>query len=120
MKSLSAKWQKLILWLTGYLNVIAFVIAGGYLYLNTDDGDVKGSAKSILLLTAGFAGLDILRSIIYNIMSLANVGYETLSAMSDVGLVISIIKAVAFVVLFILDLNGIKFSKVGKSDEKSE
>lgn len=108
MKNLSEKLQKLIVWLTGYLNVIAFFIAGGYVYLNTDSEDVKTSAKTVLYLVAGFTGLEILRSIIYNILSLVNVDYTTLNAFSDVALVLSIIKAIVFVTLFILDLCSIK------------
>ncbi len=108
MKNLSEKLQKLIVWLTGYLNVIAFFIAGGYVYLNTDSEDVKTSSKTVLYLVAGFTGLEILRSIIYNILSLVNVDYTTLNAFSDVALVLSIIKAIVFVTLFILDLCSIK------------
>lgn len=108
MKNLSEKLQKLIVWLTGYLNVIAFFIAGGYVYLNTDSEDVKTSSKTVLYLVAGFTGLEILRSIIYNILSLADVEYVTLSAVNDVALVLNIIKAIVFVTLFILDLCSIK------------
>ncbi len=117
MKNLSSKWQKCIVWLTGYLNTIAFFLAGGYVYLNTDDEDVKGSAKNVLVLMLGFTGLEILRSIIYNIFSIAN-NYEATSVLSDIALVFSIIKMVVFVVFFVLDLCGIKLSSVKKTSSK--
>lgn len=119
MKSLSTKWQKLIVWLTGYLNTIAFVLAGGFIYLKTEDDDVKTSAKTVLFLLAIFTGLEILRGIVYNILSVANVTYDVLSVVSDIGTVISIIKMIVFVTLFILDLVGIKLLpvKTNASDE---
>ena len=119
MKNLSSKWQKLIVWLTGYLNIIAFCLAGGYIFLKTDDDDVKTSAKTVFALTAFFTGLEILRGLVYNILNVVNVDYQVLSVLSDIGTVFSIIKMIVFVVLFILDFIGIKFLPV-KSGTKSE
>ncbi len=127
MQKLSEKWQKAIVWLTGYLNIIAFFLAGGYIYLKTDNEDVKTSAKNVLVLLIGFTGLDILRSVIYNILSIASASYDVLNAISKIGTVFTIIKAIVFVVLFILDICGkkimlVKQSKIveTKSEEKDE
>ena len=110
MKNLSIKWQKLIIWLTGYLNIIAFVIAGGYTYLNTEDMPVKASAKKVLLLVAGFTALDLIRALVYNIMSLFDANYVALGRMSKAGLAIAIIKTIVFAVLFVLDLKSININ----------
>ena len=110
MKNLSAKWQKLIIWLTAYLNVIAFVLAGGYIYLNTEDEDVKDSAKNALAVVAVFTALDILRTVIYNVLYID--GSSALDFLSDAVVVITIIKAIAFVTLFVLDLKNIKIIKI--------
>lgn len=115
MQKLSEKWQKAIIWLTGYLNIIAFFLAGGYIYLKTDNEDVKSSAKNVLVLLIGFTGLDILRSVIYNILSVASAGYDVLNVISKIGTVFTIIKAIVFVVLFILDICGKKIMLVKNS-----
>ena len=122
MKNLSSKWQKAIVWLTGWLNIIAFVLAGGYVYLKTDDEDVKGSAKTVLALWLGFTGIELVRSLIYNIANLAEVEYKTLNTISDIGLAITVVKAVVFLALFILDLCGIKFKRQEKvqTNEKTD
>ena len=104
MKNLSSKWQKAIVWFTGYVNVIAFILAGGYMYLNTQDKDVKGTAKTAMGVVIGFTVLDMLRSIVYNIASLADVEYKTLNAISDIGVALTIVKAIVFVTLFIVDV----------------
>ena len=122
MKNLSGTWQKIILWLTGYLNIIAFFLAGGYVYLNTDSEDVRHSAKTVLALLLGFTGIEILRSVVYNILSVAGVGYDTLAVISDIASIITVIKAVVFVTLFVLDLRGIKLthSKTAESKKADE
>ena len=120
MKNLSSKWQKLIVWLTGYVNIIAFFLAGGYIFLKTDDEDVKTSAKTALVLTVFFTVVELLRSVIYYIMSLANVPYETLSKVSEIGTVLTIVKIVAFVTLAILDLCGIKLLPVKSNASQSQ
>ncbi len=119
MKTLSEKWQKLIVWLSGYLNIIAFFLAGGYLYLKTDSDDVKTSGKTVLFLTAIFTGLDLLRGLLYNILSVAEADYEILRTISTVGTVFVILKAVVFATLFILDLCGIKLLPI-KNEQKND
>lgn len=127
MKNLSAKWQKLIVWLTGYLNIIAFFLAGGYVYTKTQDEEVKNSAKTALILVAGFTAIEMLRGLIYYIMTLSNASYEALSAMSDLSYVLTIIKIVVFATLFALDFFGIQLKRAAvepvvevEEDEQAE
>lgn len=122
MQKLSSKWQKIILWLTGYLNIIAFVITGGYFYNKTQDEDVKKTAKTVFVLLVFFAALDILRMILNNIFYVADSyeAYNAMNAMTDVSFIISIIKAIVFVVFCILDMCGIKILPVKVSKEEKE
>ena len=101
MKNLSTRWQKLIVWLTGYLSIIAFVIAGGYIHQKTESEDVKRSAKISLFAVAVFTAFEILFSIISYCYNLADT-YN--SWVSYARYVLAIIKAVAFVSLFIVDM----------------
>ena len=119
MKNLSERWQKLILWLTGYLSIIAFVIAGGYIYQKSDNENLRNSAKTVLLITVVFTIIDIILLIVSSIVTMSPTanyaGYVVTAS------VCAIIKAVCFVTLCILDLCGIslKASKVqsGKPTE---
>lgn len=116
MKGLSVKWQKLIIWLTGFLNIIAFVIAGGYLYKNTEHEEIKNSAKAALIATAVFTAVDIIRAIIQYCIYLAEASATWLN---KTGWVIAIIKTVAFVVLFIVDLT-VGFGAAEKTGKTAE
>lgn len=116
MKNLSLKWQKLIVWLTGYLSIIAFVIAGGYLYKNSEHEEIKTSAKVTLFVTAVFTAIDIVRLIIQNCVYMAHAASSWLNTF---GWVVSLVKAVVFVILFIVDMT-VGMGKQEKSEETDE
>lgn len=122
MNKLSLKMQKLIIWLTAYLDIVAFVLAGGYIYLKTEEEDAKSSAKTALIAYACFAAITALRSVIYNILSVADASYNTLAVLTDIGTVISILRVVVFAVFLVLDLYGIRLvtSKPANKEQPAE
>ncbi|MGN1235290.1 MAG: hypothetical protein ACI4U2_04875 [Christensenellaceae bacterium] len=101
MNSLSVRWQKVIIWLTGYLNVIAFVVAGGYLFLKTEREDVKASAKVALAAVAVFSAIDILIAFIRHFLNLTGAATGWLVT---VATVFAIVEIIAFVGLFVIDM----------------
>jgi len=119
MKGLSCKWQKLIIWVTGYLSIIAFVIGGGYIYMKTEDADVKKSAKTVFLISIAFTALDIIFLIIRNITSAAG-DYQAINGVSITVGVIAMIEAIVFVVFCALDMVGKKVIPVEFLDDKQE
>ncbi len=114
MKNVSPKIQKLIVWLTGYLNIVAFVLAGGYVYLKTEDDDVKQSSKTVLILLAIFTAVEIVRTFFYYIFSVASNG-SALQTLNTLASVVGIIKVIVFVVFFVLDMVGIKIIPIKNS-----
>ncbi len=106
MENLGAFWKKLIIWLTGYLNIIAFIVGGGYLYLKTDDEEIKCSAKLALFTVAAFTGLDIIYAILYNLFNIFGAGYETLANLAIVQRIFALAEIIVFLTLFILDILG--------------
>lgn len=56
-KEINNKWKKALLWLSGYLTIIAFVIVGGYFVYKTDDKELKKETKRALIVTLIFEGL---------------------------------------------------------------
>ena len=119
MKNLSSKWQKLIIWVTGYLSIIAFVIGGGYIYMKTEDADVKKSAKTVFLISIAFTALDIIFLIVRNITSAAG-DYQALNVISIITSMIAIVEAIVFVVFCALDMVGKKVIPVEFLDDKQE
>lgn len=117
MKNLSSTWQKVIVWVTGYLNIIAFILTGGYFYKNTEDESVRYSAKTAFVITVIFAVISALQSLVSAILNLAEVNNAYL-AMNKISYTVTVLKIVSFTVFCILDLCGIRFMK--KTEEKKE
>lgn len=101
MKGLSAKWQKLIVWLTGYVNIIAFVVAGGYLFKNTEHEEVKRSAKVSFIVTAIFTAIEVLCLFMQYCVYLAG---SSTTWINKTTWVVELIKIVVFAVMLIVDM----------------
>lgn len=118
MKNLSVRWQKLIVWLTGYLNIIAFVIAGGYLFEKTEHQEVRNSAKIAFFVTAVFTAVEMVHLIILYCYNLAS---DSARWLSIFAWVIALVKIIVFVVLFIVDITaGIGSGSGKKTSETKE
>lgn len=118
MKELSVKWQKLIVWLTGFVNIVAFVIAGGYLFKTTEHEEVKRSAKAALIVTAIFTAIEALCLFMAHCVNLAESATSWINKMNSV---IIIVKIIVFAVLLILDLTiGSGSAKGANSPEAAE
>ncbi len=122
MKNLSAKWQKLIIWLTGYVNIVAFILGGGYVFLKTEDKDVKKSAKIALVVVAIFTAIDLVFTFLGYIFGLANVSYAASEGLNLARYAFLIFKPIAFATLFLLDFFGVlsKISISANNEEKEE
>ena len=76
MKELwTRNWKKALIWLCGYVHLIAFVIAGGYVITKTADKQLHKTAKLVFIVTLVFTVIEALIAILSGIASLgANMG----------------------------------------------
>ena len=51
------RWKRLLIWVSGYLSIIAYVIVGGYFMVKSDDEDLKKTAKSAFIVTIIFTAI---------------------------------------------------------------
>lgn len=116
MEKIKKNWLKLILWVGAYVNLVIFAIIGGYVYLKTDDEDIKKEVKKVFLISLLFVGINMLLSLIYNILGFAkNVNYDFYNVLSRLT---SIAKIITFIVFGILAFFSPE--KVEVQDEKVE
>lgn len=106
MKHLSLTWQKFIVWVTAYLNVVAFFLAGGYLFLHAEGKEIRRSAKTAFAVTVAFGALRIARTMLYRLLVLVDASRNTLIAMEKVAVVLLMLQAAAYCVLLVLDVFG--------------
>lgn len=111
MKDLSVKWQKLIVWLTGWLGIIPFVIAGGYIHQKSEDQGVRRSAKCALIVVAVFTALEILNLLFTCIFALSDASFDVRNVFTKIFVAVELIRIICFVTLFILDMCGVCFDK---------
>lgn len=117
MKNLSLNWRKAIIWFTAYVNVIAFFLAGGYIYLNTSESETRLTFKNALALSIGFTCLGVLQDLLYYLLSIFKVNYQVLNTLNTVDQVIFALKIIVFAVFVILDFCGKKPMIFKEKDE---
>lgn len=58
------RWKALLIWLCGYLSIIAFAITGGYVIVKSEDEELKKTAKAVMIVTLIFTAFSMLFSLI--------------------------------------------------------
>lgn len=108
MKGLKDCYAKVILWLSSYLNVIAFVLTGGYVWLKSDNENLKKETKKVFIVALVFLCIDAFLSIYYAFMTMGNTYsmdaydfYRVLSKLVVIGKIVTY--AVCAILAFVLD-----------------
>jgi len=112
MKGIKDNVAKVILWLSGYLNIIVFALTGGYVWLKTDNDELKGEAKKVFIVTLIFTLVDIALRLYYIIMNMANMltgdAYKFYSLLGNIS---SLAKIAVFLIFGLIAFFSGKKSK---------
>ena len=92
----STRWKSLLIWVCGYLSIIAFAVAGGYAIVKSNDEELKSTAKKAFIVTLIF-------TLIAMFLGLYSAAYGAYSVMSKI---VTIAKIVVFVVFAALSFFG--------------
>ena len=95
------KWKSVLIWLSAYLNYIAFILVGGYFYINKDEA-VEKETKQAFLVTLIFAGVSAFFAIFNYIGTLVD-GYYSSDAYKFYSVCTSLV-AIAKIIVFALFL----------------
>lgn len=96
-------WKKVLIWVCGYVSIIAFAIAGGYVIAKSEDEDLRRTTKQCFIVTLIFLAIDALVAILTNIRVFAgNPGYATFLNWLDFLLLIAEIVVYATVIVMTL------------------
>ncbi len=111
----SNRWKKLLVWVCGYLNIIAFAIVGGYTIVKSEDKELKRTSHKAFVITVIFTIVEAFLAIYSACLTMANT--QTYSGDASDALIwlsaISVIaKTIVFAIFAILDFC--------KKDEKTE
>lgn len=112
MSKWTNNWQKLLMWVAGYVSFIGYILVGGYFIIKGDD-DLKAEAKKGLIVSLIFLVLDMLILLINNFTTLSST--SSVEGMIIFGAIVSIAKVATFIVMAALAF----FSKA-KEEPKEE
>ncbi len=105
-KTWSTKWKKCLIWLSGYLNFVAFALVGGYAIVKSDDEKLKKTTKLAFIITLIFTAVSAFLLIFYNFMIMQE-GYYGSPAYNFYSIftsIVTIAKVIVFAVFIILEL----------------
>lgn len=122
MKGIKDNVYKVILWLSGYLSIIVFALTGGYVWLKTDNEELKKETKKIFIVTLIFTLIDVFLRIYYIFMSLANnVGGEAYKFYNLLGNISALAKITVFLIFgLIAFFSGKKSKETTATEDKVE
>ncbi|MBR2929937.1 MAG: hypothetical protein IKC32_01790 [Clostridia bacterium] len=102
----NSKWKSVLVWLSAYLNFIAFVVVGGYFYVKKEADEIQTATKRAFLVTLIFTAIGAFFSIFNYIGGLtdnyyASAAYDFYSVSTSI---VSMAKIIVFATFIILAL----------------
>ena len=102
MKGLWTKnWKKALIWLCGYVHLIAFAVAGGYAVAKTTDKELHETAKTVFVITLIFTAVE---AVILILSSIASLGASMGTALSWIRFFVTLAKIGVYAAGLIMSL----------------
>lgn len=111
------RWKKALIWLCGYVSLIAYAITGGYVIVKSEDEDLRRTAKTAFIVTLIFTAIDAFVSVLSSIHGLAGYNQGFSEFLSWFRFFLQIAKIAVYAVFILLSLFG--GSKETAEPEKS-
>lgn len=116
----SRRWKALLIWASGYLSFIAFVIVGGYVIVKSDDKELKDTVKKAFIVTLIFTAISMFFTLYSGIGGMTENYYTSgaYTAYSVLMLITNIAEIVVYVVFALLAFFNVKVV-AGKSEAEA-
>ncbi|MBO5313439.1 MAG: hypothetical protein J6B29_05680 [Clostridia bacterium] len=98
------KWKAVFIWMSAFLNFIAFAIVGGYCIIKSEDEDLKRVTKQAFIVTIVFSAISAVLSIINYLGSFGDNYYSSdlYDFYSTCSTLVSLARLVVFAVFVVL------------------
>ena len=120
MQKISKKWQKVILWAGAYASSIIFALLGGYVWLKTEDDELKKETKKVFAVTLVFLLLGAFTVIFSACMNMAPYNAQAYKAYYIINGIIGIAKILTFLIFGLFAYFNLKSVKTDGEEEKKE
>ncbi len=100
------KWQKCLIWFSGYFSFIAFAIVGGYTVVKSEDEELKKTAKTAFIVTLIFACISAFLSLFTNFAGMFDNYYSSAAYdFQDIfSRLVNVAKIAVYAVVMIVEL----------------
>ena len=116
----SNHWKKLLIWISGYLSIVAFAIVGGYAIVKSNDEELKKTAKKAFIVTVIFTIIAAFLAVYSACMSIADtVSAGARDAFTWITSLSIIVEVIVYAVFAIIDFCK-KDKKVEVIEEKED
>ena len=105
----TTRWKALLIWLSGYLSIIAFAVVGGYTIVKSDDEELKRTVKKAFIVTLIFTAISMFFSLYSSIGGMTN-DYYLSKAYSAYGIMTNLV-TIAEIIVYVT-FAAISFFKV--------
>ena len=97
----TTRWKALLIWLCGYLSIIAFIIAGGYTIVKSDNEELKKTTKTAFIVTIIFTLISMFLALYNSIGGMvgnyySSAGYDAYNVLVQITTIAKIIVYVTF------------------------
>ena len=82
-------WKKALIWLCGYVHLIAFAITGGYVIAKSTDRELRQTAKTVFIVTLVFTAVE---AVILILSGIASLGASIATALSWIRIFVMLAK----------------------------
>lgn len=125
----STRWKALLIWVCGYLSIIAYAVVGGYVIVKSDNEELKKTAKTAFIVTLIFTLISMFFALYSNIGGMSSGfyssgAYEAYDILNKLTNVAKIIVYVVFGAIAFFkgskDIERPAFEQKNEEDQKDE
>ena len=114
------KWKSLLVWMSGYLNFIAFALVGGYVIVKSEDEGLQKTTKTAFIVTMIFTALSAFLTL-FNYIAGSSDNYYTSDAYEFYGtfsMLVGIAKIIVYTIFIVMTLIKKEDSTETEDDSK--
>lgn len=100
----SKKWKALLIWLSAYINFVAFALVGGYTIVKSEDEELKKTTKKVFVIALLFTIFSAFLTIYSNCMNFSMYYNETAhKVFNTFNCIYTILRVVTYAVFMLIE-----------------
>lgn len=120
MEKINVSLMRLLLWVSSYLNLLAFVLFGGYVYLKSGREDLRRECRRVTGVIVIFAAAGALLSLLGYLNGLFGYSADMQNVLNFLGNLLSVVRIVTYAVFAIFAVAAPAHFAENPTDDSTE